>query len=207
MMTFKENWQQHLLESMSEYKQLLDSKTATPEALLEKIKLVRILCAVKRGDFGVDAVNRLLADKMIGNGILLQQAQHGLPFIIRSNNRSMGLWNGDCGVFHQDDTGTIYGYMPAKEKGGAARKYDPYALPEWDPAFSITIHKSQGSEYESVVLVLPELRRRFITWELVYTGITRAKENISLVLPEELVGEGLPHARRVSGLLYELYQR
>jgi len=107
-------------------------------------------------------------------------------------------------VFLIDKNGLLSAYLPTSAATEEPRKLDPFALPDWEPAFAMTIHKSQGSEYESVLVILPETQRPFISWELVYTAITRAKQEVTLVLPKKILGQHLPRTRRVSGLIHEL---
>jgi exodeoxyribonuclease V alpha subunit len=103
-----------------------------------------------------------------------------------------------------DESGELLAYLPPSVSGGEPRQFNPFALPDWEAAFALTIHKSQGSEYESVVVVLPEMKRQFISWELVYTAITRGKSSVSLILPEALEGQLLGRVQRSSGLREEL---
>jgi exodeoxyribonuclease V alpha subunit len=200
--TLESKWQTPLQAAVADYKAAF-AANADAATLLDVIAQVRILCAVRRGDHGVEAINRLLAEHVLGSGVNCAQPQNGLPFMIRHNDKNLGLANGDCGVFRADESGELVAYLPSAS-GEAPRAFNPFALPEWEAAFALTIHKSQGSEYASVVVVLPEMKRKFITWELVYTAITRAKQNVSLVLPEAMLGQEIPRVQRRSGLRQEL---
>lgn len=197
------DWRGRLKQSLAAYKTVLLEGTDA-SVLLEVIGQVRVLCAVRGGEYGVEAINDLLGEFVLGRGVAMEQPQNGLPFIIRSNDKNLGLANGDCGVFRVNEGGDLLAYLPAAELGGEPRSYTPYALPNWDPAFALTIHKSQGSEYDSVVVVLPEMKRQFLSWELVYTAITRGKRHVSLILPDALIGQHLPRVQRRSGLREEL---
>lgn len=203
MVTLEENWRPLVIQSMDTFARLLRSR-ASPEALLGELERSRILCAVRTGDAGVESLNALLCEAVLGKTTVPEVPQHGMPFMIIRNDRSLGLWNGDCGVFFEAPGGALFACLPPEPGNQEARRLDPYALPEWEPAFAMTIHKSQGSEYNAVTVMLPETRRPFISWELVYTGITRSCGKVRLVLPESFVGGKLSHVRRVSGLLSEL---
>ena len=198
------DWKFGLTQALAEFKAAVASGQAGPEALFAVIGKVRVLCAVRRGDHGVEAVNRLLADYVLGPGVNAEQPQHGLPFIVRRNDKTLGLANGDCGIFCCDDSGELRAHLPALQADEPPRSFNPFALPEWEPAFALTIHKSQGSEYDSVVVVLPESRRAFITWELVYTAITRGKRSVALILPQALSAQKLARMQRRSGLREEI---
>ncbi|MEX2381023.1 MAG: exodeoxyribonuclease V subunit alpha [Opitutales bacterium] len=200
---FEDDWHEPLRKAVSGYRSAL-SAAALPEALLEQMNASRVLCGVRRGEHGVNAINRLLSAYVLGDNTDPGHPRHGLPFMIRTNDKSLNLWNGDCGVFYKDSEGELGAYFTPASPGSPPRRYNPYALPEWEAAFALTIHKSQGSEYATVVVVLAETKRPFINWELVYTAVTRARHGISLVLPEALMGSTLPRARRTSGLRSEL---
>lgn len=203
MTTLQQDWQSKLRATLSPYRSALE-QSASPESLLREIEQTRVLCAVRSGAQGSAAINSLLTQAIFGGGQDSSVPVHGLPIIIVRNDKQLGLWNGDCGVFYQDAvTGQLGAYFPAKREGESARRFNPFALPDWEPAFALTIHKSQGSEYASVVVVLPEMKRNFVTWELVYTGITRGKKSVSLILPAQQLGQTLPRTQRASGLRCE----
>jgi exodeoxyribonuclease V alpha subunit len=197
------DWQTPLIAALADYKTCLKQE-GSAEALLAAIAEVRILCAVRGGDFGVEAINALLSEAVLGSGINPAQPQDGLPFIIRSNDKALGLSNGDCGVFRADASGELIAYLPPSVGDTEVSSFNPYALPAWEAAFALTIHKSQGSEYPRVYVVLPEMKRKFISWELVYTAITRGKKEVSLVMPQALAGQPLERVKRRSGLRQEL---
>ena len=197
------DWHRCLYQSVDALKRALAAQASVLE-LLEVLDQVRILCAVRRGEQGVEAINQLLTEHVLGAGVNPSQPQDGLPFMIRSNDKLLGLANGDCGIFRADASGELLAYLPPIVRGGEARSFNPFALPDWEAAFALTIHKSQGSEYDAVVVVLPEMQRPFITWELVYTAITRGKRQVSLVLPEAFIGATLPRLQRRSGLRQEV---
>jgi exodeoxyribonuclease V alpha subunit len=200
------DWQSMLRQSVAAFKSALASDANVAD-LLGAMDQVRILCAVRRGEQGVEAINQLLTEHVLGAGVNPSQPQDGLPFMVRSNDKNLDLANGDCGIFRADTSGELLAYLPPSVSGGEPRQFNPFALPAWEAAFALTIHKSQGSEYDSVVVVLPDMQRQFITWELVYTAITRGKHRVSLVLPEALMGQALPRVQRRSGLRQELLEQ
>lgn len=196
-------WQTKLRDSLASYKAGFDAG-ANAEYLLEEINKVRILCAVRRGEHGVLTMNQMLSEYVLGRASKPSEPQNGLPFIILRNDRNLGLSNGDCGIFQENDKGELLAYLPSEEAGGELRSLNPYALPDWEPAFALTIHKSQGSEYDSVVIILPEMKKKFISWELVYTAITRGKRDVSIILPQAMTGSPIDRFVRRSGLRQEL---
>jgi len=203
MVSFDGKWKDSIRHSIEGYRRCFKDGGG-PEVLLNELNRTRVLCAVRNGPLGVGAVNQLLTERVLGVGVDATSVVHGLPFVVRANDKNLGVWNGDCGVFFRDASGSLAAYLPAEVPGGELRRIHSYALPHWEAAFAITIHSSQGSEYTSVTVILPETRESFVSWELVYTAITRGKESVGLVLPADLLGRSLPRTRRVSGLVHEL---
>jgi len=136
----------------------------------------RILTLVRRGPYGCVDINRRLAARLRETmdrnpwGELFS----GALAMISQNDYSKDLFNGDIGVTLRGDDNRFGVVFPI---GGRYRWYPVHALPPHEPAFAITVHKSQGSEYEQALLVLPdEPSHRMLTREIVYTGLTRARE-------------------------------
>ena len=103
--------------------------------------------------------------------------------MVTRNDYTLGLMNGDIGIALKDSAGKLRVAFPNDDPLAdiKIRWISPMRLPDVVTAFAITVHKSQGSEFSHVVLVLPENRSPVITRELIYTGITRAKENFTLL--------------------------
>ena len=148
------------------------------ECFLAESQRFRILCATRQGPCGVDAVNayakRRLKEKL-SSIKEMPNPRAGEMIIITKNDDSLGLYNGDMGIIlpAQDDDITRVVFS----KGSEMRHVALSLLPEYETAFAITIHKSQGSEYEDVALVLPDKNAGpILSNELFYTGITRVKD-------------------------------
>ncbi len=137
----------------------------------------RIICAVHDGLFGEKSFNSLMAeilDKKMGD--------NGIPVMILRNDTETKLFNGDVGIFWNKHV-----YFPKWELNEAnhmifniKRNYLPHQLPDYTMAFAMTIHKSQGSGYDNVLMVLPEQDQRVVSRELIYTGISRTKNSFEL---------------------------
>lgn len=144
---------------------------------LKKMGDFRILCGLKRGYTGVEYINRHIAahffQAMEGHGRGLYR---GLPVIINRNDYMLGLYNGDTGIAWPDETGRLRIWFDAGENG--LRCFSPARLPTFDPAWSITVHRSQGSEFSKVLFVLPSEKTAMPGRELLYTAITRARDEI-----------------------------
>ncbi len=142
----------------------------------------QVLCALRHGPWGVIELNQRISEWLLPEAnTKLWYA--GRPVMITRNDYNLGLMNGDIGIALPDSQGKLRVAFPnddplAQHK---IRWISPLRLPEVETAFAITVHKAQGSEFNHVLLVLPEYRSPVITRELIYTGITRAKQNFTLV--------------------------
>ncbi|WP_031430097.1 exodeoxyribonuclease V subunit alpha [Methylomicrobium agile] len=167
------------------------SYDAWAERVLAAFDAFQVLCALRRGRWGLEEMNR-----RIEAWLFPKQAPglwyEGRPVMITRNDYNLGLMNGDIGIalYHQP-TGKLRVAFPADDPLSAARIrwLSPLRLPDAETAFAITVHKSQGSEFNHVVLALPETQSPVLTRELIYTGITRAKENFTLLESREGVFE------------------
>lgn len=157
----------------------------------------QVLCALRAGDWGVEALNQRIA-----SWLLAEQANSlwyvGRPVMVTRNDYNVGLMNGDIGITLQDSAGRLRVVFPHEDPLADAkiRWLSPMRLPEVETAFAITVHKSQGSEFKHVALVLPETSSPVLTRELIYTGITRAREQFTLVESAATVFEQAVKSRR-----------
>lgn len=165
-----------------------------PLKALELFNRFRILCAVKFGVLGVIEVNRLAEEILDKNGLIeldnisTYPWYRGRPVLITRNNYGLELFNGDIGITMPEpnsDSKDLYVYFSGAS--GKLRRFLPHRLPEHETAFAMTVHKSQGSEFENVLLVLPNQDYPVLTRELLYTGITRAKNHISIWGSKEII--------------------
>ncbi|MDO9601280.1 MAG: exodeoxyribonuclease V subunit alpha, partial [Rhodocyclaceae bacterium] len=151
-------------------------ESLTPGELFASFQRFRVLCAHRQE---VAEINRALSPP---DGLL---AQSGTPVMVVRNDPLLRLFNGDIGLVLPDpvDGSLKVCFANANAGDGAfvTPRWIPFArLPDWEVAWAMTVHKSQGSEFERVMLVLPEAVSAVVTRELVYTGVTRAKRHLSL---------------------------
>lgn len=135
-----------------------------------------VLSARRTGRDGALALNQLIRKTLFPRDAH-REFFHGLPIMITHNSVENNLFNGDIGLILRSETGTLRAYF---EDVDSARVFSIHALPKFEPAFAMTIHKSQGSEFKSIMLFLGEEASVFLTKELFYTGITRAKESVHI---------------------------
>jgi exodeoxyribonuclease V alpha subunit len=121
----------------------------------------------------------------------------GQPVMVTRNDKQLGLSNGDVGVVCEGDGGR-QAWFPVED---GVRGLAPPMLPEHDKVYATTVHKSQGSEYDEVFLVLPMEDSPLLTRELLYTAVTRAKGKVTILGPEAVVRAAVTRkGKRVSGL-------
>ena len=140
----------------------------------------RILCATHEGALGERELNRQVGERLHVAGLIQAGDEvHGTPIMVTVNDYEMGLFNGDIGLLWQNEEGSLDACFP--ELDGQVRHLPAGMLPEHVNAWAMTVHKSQGSEFDEVLLILPsEATSALLLRELVYTGITRAKTRLLL---------------------------
>jgi exodeoxyribonuclease V alpha subunit len=174
---------------------------ADQQALLlhQQLTQVQLLCAVRQGPAGVETINQALEQYLAQQQRIHRQGgwYHGRPVIVLQNDYSTGLMNGDIGICLAVQ-GTVQGMVqgavqtelrvaflqPDEQLGYKVRWFLPGRLPPLESAFALTVHKSQGSEFQHAILLLPPADSQVLTRELIYTAITRAKSRFSLYLTD-----------------------
>lgn len=151
-------------------------------AVLQAFDAFQVLSALRRGRWGVEALNQRIEAWLFPERTPALWYE-GRPVMVTRNDYNLGLMNGDVGITLKDYAGKLRVAFRTDNPLSAAkiRWLSPMRLPAVETAFAITVHKSQGSEFNHVALVLPENKSPVLTRELIYTAITRARENFSLV--------------------------
>jgi exodeoxyribonuclease V alpha subunit len=176
---------------------------SSPEEALASFDSFRILCAVRKGPYGVEALNSLC------EGILAEMGRidrvgpwyHGRPVMVTVNDYNLRLFNGDVGIALADTGrgGEIRVFFPAPD--GGVRSLSPVRLPPHETVYAMTVHKSQGSEFDRVLLILPATDSEILTRELIYTAVTRAKRGVEIWGDEKVFVDAVGRrVRRSSGL-------
>lgn len=166
----------------------------------------RVLCAHWQGNTGVDVLNRRVESLLTRAGLIKPEQiwYEGRPVMMIRNDYSLGLFNGDIGLTLPDSEGHLRVWFP-KEDGGF-RALSPMQLGEHQTVFAMTVHKSQGSEFDRVLCLLPDRPSAVLSRELLYTAVTRAKNSVLLAGPSG-VFQGAVRQRmsRDSGLADQLW--
>ena len=171
--------------------------------IFNRVGSARVLSLVRNGIYGCTGINREVADYLsleFGPSAWTKEWYFsGAVFMITRNDYSKEVFNGDVGVVIREGRGVYRAFFP---RSGSYITFSMDLLPPWELAFAMTVHKSQGSEFDDVLLVLPEDEtHRVLTREIVYTGITRAKKRLIIYGTESGLNNALERQiERQSGL-------
>ena len=172
---------------------------------LEKLNNVRVLCAVRNGKYGIYQYNQMIETALKSKKLIQtdQVLYHNRPILITKNTPELELYNGDIGIIRLDKgIPKAYFLIDNEIKEVAAA-----LLNDMETVYAMTIHKSQGSEFNHVLMVLPKNESKILTKELIYTGITRAKKEIIVHSTEQVLTDGIQRQiNRVSGIVERLNQ-
>ncbi len=197
---FDLNYDSSLFESfVLNYKTYIQEKDIT--LALKKINDLRVLCAVKESNEGVYFINKRIENILKTEGLIdtTNEFYHNRPIIVTSNNYQLGLFNGDVGIIRKEGAQMV-AWFEDGENG--VKSVLPGFINSFDTVYAMTIHKSQGSEYNEVLVVLPKDKQtNILTRELFYTAVTRAKTKVVIQASKEVAeyttGE---RVQRVSGI-------
>jgi len=180
---------------------------------LEELNNCGVLCAVRQGDQGIYKINSRIESQLKSyyknnkahNFRPTDGFYHNQPIMVTQNTPEINLFNGDVGIVRKDEKGRLKAHFvnPKKETDGKELiVISPAAIPEWETVFAMTIHKSQGSEFNEVLVILPKKKEnRILTRELLYTGVTRAKKKAIIQSSLDLIKSTTQKAvNRVSGV-------
>lgn len=183
---------------------IVDAKA--PAEVLSAFADCQLLCAVREGPYGVDGLNEEIEKALTRQRLIRADSSwySGRPVMISRNEPALGLFNGDIGIAMPDEQGKLRVWF---EQQGEVRAVLPSRLPEHQTVYAMTIHKSQGSEFTKVLMVLPDQDSPLLTRELVYTGITRAKEECELYCRWTVFRQATERRTRRSGGLAPLLWR
>lgn len=213
----KSQWIQHCVnmittkavELYKDYLQKAKARTRSPETvsvsdIFDAFQKVRFLSALRVSELGVEQLNQRIAEALLQAGYIhfkhSRDSYIGKPVLITENVPHLHIFSGDIGLMLPDESGTLRIYFETQENG---QHLDilPSRLPDHEPAYIMTVHKSQGSEFEHTLLVMPLNTSPVLTKELVYTAITRAKYQFTLFGDEKTWKQAVKaNIQRQSGL-------
>ena len=204
----KEGMLSMLCDWVDEYYPSFYSTLPDARALLQGFEKFRILSCLRQGPWGVDEINRTLLDRFQAN--CPREGWWVIPILVTRNDDATQLYNGDMGVLIKKIDPFNREMKWGREDYALFSGRDPlpvFGLPPFEYAYCLTIHKSQGSEYENVVVLVPEGSDRFGK-EILYTAVTRAKSDLKVFAQEGMIEKMIAKAsKKKSGLTARLQQR
>jgi exodeoxyribonuclease V alpha subunit len=190
----------YIVEKQLKYFELINNKADFIDIYTE-FNQFQVLCATRKGALSIDDINHRVLNKLKECKKVNSSSDWyiGRPVLITQNSPALNLYNGDIGIcLVEENKLMVYFLMP----DSSVKKYLPARLPHCETVFAMTIHKSQGSEFEEVLLVLPEKITAILTKELIYTGITRARKKVQLMSSKAVFIEAVNRkVERNSGLI------
>ncbi|MFA3780142.1 exodeoxyribonuclease V subunit alpha [Yersinia sp. 1652 StPb PI] len=210
-LTDSDDYQRLLEDCVAGYQHYLQLAATGAHAgdVLAAFGRYQLLCALRSGPFGVSGLNERI-EQLLHRKRLIERAPGpsgrwyaGRPVMIGLNDSALGLFNGDIGIALYDDEGELRVHFQLPD--GNIKSVQPSRLPSHETAYAMTVHKSQGSEFEHTALVLPNTFMPVLTRELVYTAITRARQRLTLYCSDTILGNAIcTPTLRLSGLVDRL---
>lgn len=205
-----EHWVTMLNDISDGYGPVLEMirRQAPAAEVLQAFSRYQLLCALREGPFGVSGLNQRIEQRLRQQQRLATSAGNshwyrGRPVMITRNDSALGLFNGDIGITMADNSGQLKVHFMLPD--GNVKAVQPSRLPPHDTAWAMTVHKSQGSEFDHTALVLPPQFSPVLTRELVYTAITRARRQLTIYSDERLFLRAIQsRTQRRSGLTDQL---
>ncbi|SFE07675.1 DNA helicase/exodeoxyribonuclease V, alpha subunit [Chitinophaga sp. CF118] len=169
---------------------------------LHKMNGLRVLCAVREGEQGLYAINRTIEKYLHDKRLIKINAEfyENRPIILTRNYYEHNLFNGDTGIIRMDENNVLMAWF--EDGTGELKAVLPGYLTEAETVFAMTIHKSQGSEFNKVLVVLPAVTNvAILTRELLYTAVTRARTMVYVQSSEAVMLQAAAHSvERASGI-------
>lgn len=173
---------------------LKNARLGNAPGALDALASVRVLCGHRKGPYGVAAWNSLVARTV---GVSSDRGAVGQPLLNTRNDLRTGLVNGDTGIVVSKSKRRKVVFSTQDQD----KEFEPSALEDIEVAFATTIHKSQGSEYETVIVVVPPVDSPLLRRELLYTAVTRARKHLVIIASEDAIKKAVMSTiNRASGL-------
>ena len=206
----EQGYEQLLAEVVKGYREYLQQikSGAEPKQVLNAFNQIQLLAVIREGVYGVNGLNEAIEQRLHRAGLICRSGlwYSGRPVMITRNDYQLGLFNGDIGIAMDDAEGRLRVWFELPD--GELKGVLPGRLPSHETVYAMTVHKSQGSEFKRVLMLLPPDDLPLLTRELIYTGITRAKSSFMLLATNRIFSEGCQRrTERASGLGWRLWQR
>jgi exodeoxyribonuclease V alpha subunit len=173
-------------------------RASSPEKALAELESFRVLSPLRSGMYGVENLNKLSLAALGLGRMTDEQFYRLMPVGVTGNNYELGLFNGDTGVVTEHDGRPAAWF---NDQDGGLRHISPLRLPPYETAFALTVHKSQGSEFDKLLFILPDRMSEALSRELLYTAVTRARHHVEIWGTEDVFREAVERrTERSSGL-------
>jgi exodeoxyribonuclease V alpha subunit len=183
-------------------------RASDPQERLARLGEFRLLSPHRRGPLGVDRLNLVTSQILARHRSLSVDGEwyDGRPVLVTANDPALNLFNGDVGVVRRDARGRLRAYFG--DPAGGLRTFAPSRLPAVETVFAMTVHKSQGSEFDRIGILVPQQLSSVLTRELLYTAIKRARRQVTLFGTVRVVADAIGRRiERASGLRDALWGR
>jgi len=180
-----------------------------PVEQLRELEKFRVLCAHRHGTTGVERINLLIEAALADAGLIRPDnpAYVGRPVLVMRNDYQLELFNGDVGIIVDDPERAAGKFAFFMGKAGTVRRLSASRLPPHETVFAMSVHKSQGSEFDDIAIVLPAHTSPVVSRELLYTAVTRARHSVTIYASREMVTQAIARQiERASGLRDRLWQ-
>lgn len=182
-----------------------DPKSVSISEIFSAFQRVRFLSALRVSEFGVESLNQGIAEALRQAKLVQfnhsRDRYHGKPILITQNSPMNQVYSGDIGLILYDEEKNLRVYFDTLQENGEHYSLSLSRVPDFEPAYVMTVHKSQGSEFEDVYFIMPLNFSPVVTKELIYTAITRAKSHFTLFSAQKTWIQGVKSAiERQSGL-------
>lgn len=193
----------HLMPHLLAYKNAIENYDLA--TAFDELSATKILCPTRHGEFGVNTINKIIEKQLFPNTI--QPLFHGKAILINKNDHDIGIFNGDIGILWQETPNSPI-LLKLKQNTTTIRTINPVFLNNnCESAFALSIHKSQGSEFNHVHIVLPPYLNPIMTKPLLYTAITRSKQTCKIYDPGNLFNQiSTCVNKRISNLDRQIHQ-
>jgi exodeoxyribonuclease V alpha subunit len=183
-------------------------KAPEPLAQLRALEKFRVLCAHRRGPTGAEQVNEQIEEALADANLIRPNSQSyiGRPVIVTRNDYHLQLFNGDVGIVVEDPERSGGKLVLFQGTQDTVRRLSPSRLPPHETVYAMSVHKSQGSEFDEVAVLLPRRASPVVSRELLYTAVTRARRGVTVHATRELIEHAITHRiERASGLRDRLW--
>jgi len=201
--------------ALAGYQDYIEAIKNTPQdkgSIFSAVGRFRILCAIRETSLGIHEINQYLNRHLHqcfarpGRSRLTSTWYLGRAVIISKNHYNLKLFNGDIGLCLPDELGTLQVWFA--DASNEFRFIPCHQVPEHEEAYATTVHKAQGSEFESLLLILPYQSTKILSRQWLYTAVTRAREKVTICASEPMLRQALMQStQRASGLLDRLMSR